>query len=199
MSELPDLPTLPTLPTLSVPDALDGMEMVQSVRTPIRMEYDFIPGENAVGYLRAMAEKKILGAVSPVDGAVFVPPRGVDPRHGVATGEYVELEPHGHVGSFCVTRVPIPNRDDLELPYVSAWIFLDGADQGFLGIVAGCETDDVRLGMQVEAVWKPDDALEQSAANILYWKPTGEPDLPLEQAGVSGWAKRRPQIAGGQP
>ena len=62
-------------------------------------------------YLHAYADKRILGNRSPVDGAVFVPPRGVDPRHGVAATEMVELAHTGLVGNFCVTHLPIPGRD----------------------------------------------------------------------------------------
>ena len=99
-----------------LPEKLAGVESVRSVRTPIRLEYDFIPGAASAGYLNAFADRKILGQRSPVDGAVFVPPRGVDPRHGAATPDYVELPDTGHVGGFCVTRLPIPGRDDLEIP-----------------------------------------------------------------------------------
>ncbi len=173
-----------------IPDELRGAEPVQSVRTPIRVTYDYIPGASSEAYLNAYADKRILGAKSPVDGAVFVPPRGVDPRHGVPTDEFVDLPDTGHIGSFCVTRLPIPGRDDLEIPYISAWIFLDGADVGFLGLVSGVDTAEAHIGMRVEAVWKPDDELGRTAENILYWKPSGEESLPFDEAGVRGYRKR---------
>ena len=141
---------------ISIPEALRDVEAVQSIRTPIPMEYTYTPGVAAQAYLKSFADKKILGGVSPVDGAVFVPHRGVDPRHGVATTEYVELAHTGHVGSYCVTRVPIPGRDDLELPYISAWIFIDGANIGFLSLVNEIDPAECRIGLRVEAVWKDD-------------------------------------------
>ena len=82
---------------LTVGVAVAG-EPVRSIRTPIRLEYDFIPSAAAQEYLRAYADKRILGNRSPVDGAVFVPPRGVDPRHGVEATEMVDLADTGHVG-----------------------------------------------------------------------------------------------------
>ena len=162
-------------------------EPVRSIRTPIRLEYDFIPSAAAQEYLHAYAEKRILGNRSPVDGAVFVPPRGVDPRHGVEATEMVDLAHTGHVGNFCVTHLPIPGRSDLPTPYVSAWIHLDGADIGFLGLVSGCDLDEVRIGMRVRAVWKPDDELGATAENVRYWEPTGEPDVPVDRAGNRAW------------
>lgn len=172
---------------VTLPASIADVELVQSVRTPIRMTYDFVPGEAAQEYLKAFADKRILGHVSPVDGAVFTPPRGVDPRHGVATSESVDLAHTGHIGSFCITRVPIPRREDLSPPYVSAWIFLDGANVGFLGLVAGIDAAEVRIGMRVEAVWVEDAELGQTAENIRYWRPTGEPDLSFGEAGVRSW------------
>ncbi len=162
-------------------------EPVRSIRTPIRLEYDFIPSASAQEYLHAYAEKRILGNRSPIDGAVFVPPRGVDPRHGVAATEMVDLAHTGHVGNFCVTHLPIPGRSDLPTPYVSAWIHLDGADIGFLGLVSGCDLDEVRIGMRVRAVWKPDDELGATAENVRCWEPTGEPDVPVDRAGNRAW------------
>ncbi len=172
---------------INVPESLVGVEPVQSVRTPIRMEYTYTPGVAAQHYLKSFGDRKIVGGVSPVDGAVFVPPRGVDPRHGVATGDYVELPHTGHIGSYCVTRVPIPGRDDLELPYISAWIFIDGANIGFLSLVAEIDPADCRIGMRVEAVWKDDDHLGRTAENVRWWRPSGEPDVPFERAGVRAW------------
>jgi uncharacterized OB-fold protein len=182
--------TSPLDQPIELPPELRDVEPVQSIRTPIRMTYDYIPSSAAVASLTAYADKRILGGVSPVDGAVFVPPRGVDPRHGVATTETVDLPDRGHIGSFCVTRLPIPGRDDLEIPYVSAWIFLDGADIGFLGLVTGIDTAEVHIGMRVKALWKPDDELGRTAENILSWIPSGEPSIPFEEAGVRGFRKR---------
>lgn len=175
---------------VSLPPGLRDVEPVESIRTPIRMTYTYTPGVAAQRYLQSFADKTILGGVSPVDGAVFVPPRGVDPRHGVATTDFVALPHTGHVGSFCVTRVPIPTRDDLTPPYISAWIFLDGADIGFLSLVSEIDPSQCRIGLRVEAVWKDDAELGRTAENIRWWRPTGEPDVPFDEAGVRRWQHR---------
>ena len=86
---------------VTIPESLAGLEPVRSVRTPIRLIYEHLPSEAAQTYLRAYSDKRILGHRSPVDGAVFVPPRGVDPRHGVVIDEMVDLADTGHVGNFC--------------------------------------------------------------------------------------------------
>lgn len=164
---------------LTVPDSIAGVERVQSVRTPIRIEYTYTPGEALSTYLRGMKDKKILAERCPKTGQVFVPPRGVSPVAGIMTEGPVELPDTGYVESFNITRVPIATRPELEPPYVSAWILLDGASVGFMGLVVNCEPEAVKLGTRVRAVWKPDDELEMAATNILGWEPTGEPDVDI--------------------
>jgi hypothetical protein len=172
-------PLAPVAPPLSLPEKLRGVEMVQSVRTPFHLEYHASSGHHLAAFLRAMKEKRILGERCPVTGQVVVPPRGVTATSGLPTTELVELADTGYVESFCITRVPIPGRDDLALPYVSAWVVLDGASVGFLGLVADIPPDDVRLGLRVRAVWRPDDDLRETADNIHHWAPTGEPDVEI--------------------
>ncbi len=163
-------------PAASAAGDPDDAEQVRSVRTPIRMTYTYTPGRALSAYLRAMRQKRILGDRCPDTGQVFVPPRGVSPMSGKATAELVELPDTGYIESFNVTRVPIKMRPDLTPPYTSAWIVLDGASVGFMGLAIDVAPEDVRIGMRVRAVWKPDDELEESATNILGWAPTGEPD-----------------------
>ena len=140
-------------------------------------------------YLVAMKDKKILAEKCPETGQVFVPPRGVSPVAGVVTVDKVELPDTGYVESFNITRVPIPTRPDLEPPYCSAWILVDGASTSLMGLVINIDPDEVRLGMRVRAVWKPDDELEMAATNILGWEPSGEPDAEIpdiERIGQKG-------------
>ena len=176
----------------TTPD-LDAVEPVQSVRTPIRLTYSYTPGRALSQYLYAMKDKRIIGDRCGDTGQVFVPPRGVSPVAGKATTEIVDLADVGYVESFNITRVPIATRPDLQPPYCSAWIVLDGASVGFMGLVINCEPEFVRLGMRVKAVWKPDDELEVSATNILGWEPTGEPDEVIADIECIGRAGPQPK------
>ncbi|MFO7591028.1 MAG: OB-fold domain-containing protein [Acidimicrobiia bacterium] len=175
-----------TAPPVVLPPRLVGVEPVERVDTPLRMDYLASSGRHMGAYLRAMKQKRILGERCPTTGQVFVPPRGATPTSGLPTTELVELADRGYVESFCVTRVPIPGRDDLELPYISAWIVLDGANVGFIGLVTGIAPEEVRLGLRVEAVWRPDAELTESANNISSWIPTGEPDQTIESYEIVG-------------
>lgn len=185
----PSVPPSCVVEVTGVPESVASTEPVQSVRTPIRMEYTYTPGRALSDYLVAMKDKKIIAERCPETGQVFVPPRGVSPVAGVVTAGKVELPATGYVESFNITRVPIATRPDLEPPYCSAWILLDGASISFMGLVINCEPESVKLGTRVRAVWKPDDELEMAATNILGWEPTGEPDVEIpdiERIGQKG-------------
>ena len=65
-------------------------------------------------------------------------------------------------------------------PYVSAYILLDGADIAVLHLILDCPADEVRMGMRVKAVWKPEDEWGTTIENISHFAPTGEPDADFE-------------------
>ena len=95
------------------------------------------------------------------------------------TVEDVELPGHGVVTTFCIVNVPFMGQR-ITPPYVAAYILLDGADIAFLHLVLGCEAADVRMGMRVEAVWRPREEWGPTLQNIDHFRPTGEPDAPYE-------------------
>jgi uncharacterized OB-fold protein len=164
---------------ISLPESLRDVELVRSVRTPARLEFIYTPGEAATKFLRAVGQKRLIGARAP-GGKVYVPPRGADPQLGKPTTEEVELAHVGTVTSFCVVNVAFYGSQ-MELPYTSALIKLDGADQPIMHLLQEVATDDVRIGMRVEAVWVPDDEIGETLESIKHFRPTGEPDVEVIQ------------------
>lgn len=152
---------------------------VQSIRTPIRLEYEYTAGRASNRFLHGIAQGKLLGQRCPACAKVYVPPRGSCPRCGVPTEEEVEVADKGTVTTFCVVRIP-SNTLSIEPPYVCAHILLDGADIPFFALIHECPLDDVRMGMRVQAQWVPKDQLGFSFENIRYFKPIDEPDVPFE-------------------
>ena len=92
----------------------------------------------------------------------------------------VELPDRGIVTTFCIVNIPVIGRN-LELPYVAASVALDGADISIFALIQECKPEDVRMGMRVEAVWKPDGERQGDHEDIQYFRPTGEPDAPIER------------------
>jgi uncharacterized protein len=147
--------------------------------TPVQLDYTYAASAEESRFLRGMAEGKIRGQRCPECEKVYVPPRGACPVDGVPTRDEVELPDRGIVTTFCIVNVPFLGQR-IAPPYVSAYVLLDGADIPFLHLVLGCDASEVRMGMRVEAVWKPREEWTTSMENIDHFRPTGEPDAAYE-------------------
>lgn len=164
---------------ITLPDRLTGVEPVRSIRTPARLDYTYTAGRASSRFLRAVADKRLMGQRCPVCQKVYVPPRGSCPTDGVPTDEEVELGHTGTITSFCVVNVPFMSNL-MEIPYVSALILLDGADLPIMHLIQEVPYDQVHMGMRVEAVWVPDDEVGPTLESIQYFRPNGEPDAPFD-------------------
>ena len=145
-------------------------EPVKSIQTPIALEYGYTPGLASSRFLRGVAEGKLIGQRCPVCHKVYIPPRGSCPTDGVPTEEEVELPDRGVVTTFCIVNVPFAGHA-IEMPYVAASILLDGADIAFQHLVREIPAAEVRIGMRVQAVWKPREEWGPSLENIRHFRP----------------------------
>lgn len=162
------------------PTALESAaEPVSTIVTPVGLDYLYAASPEESAFFGALAEGKIVGQRCPTCEKVYVPPRGACPTDGVPTTEKVELAQEGTVTTFCVVNVPFAGQQ-IEIPYVSAYILLDGADIALQHLIQGIPAEDVRMGLRVKAVWKPREEWTTSVANIAYFEPTGEPDADYE-------------------
>jgi uncharacterized OB-fold protein len=154
-------------------------EPVKSIVTPVRLEYDYTPGRAATRFLKAIAQKRLVGQRCPETRRVYLPPRGSSPTHGVPTEEEVEVADKGTVVSYSIVRVPSDNIE-VELPYVAANVLLDGADIAFQALLREVDPTSMRMGMRVQAVWVEDSELGTTFQNIKWFVPIDEPDTPFE-------------------
>ncbi|HMK98876.1 MAG TPA: OB-fold domain-containing protein, partial [Acidimicrobiales bacterium] len=91
----------------------------------------------------------------------------------------VELGNTGTVTTYCVVNVPFQGQS-VEIPYICAQVLLDGANLAFMGLIQEVPSDQVRMGMRVEAVWVAPEELGPSMASVRYFRPTGEPDAEYD-------------------
>lgn len=160
---------------LSLPARFEGVEMIQRVRIPARLAYEFTAGVATSRFLRQVVRKRLVGERCPVCTKVYVPPRGACPTCGVATAEQVELGHTGTITSYCIVNVAFYGQA-MDLPYVSALVLLDGSDLPIMHLIGEVPYDEVHMGMRVEAVWEDGDEMEPTLEAIRYFRPTGEPD-----------------------
>ncbi len=152
---------------------------VTGIITPVNLDYLYAASPEESAFYRGLAEGRILGQRCPVCHKVYVPPRSACPVDGVATTDEVELAHKGTVTTFCIVNVPFLGQR-ITPPYVSAYVLLDGADIAFLHLILDVPADEVRMGMRVEAVWKPREEWGTTIENISHFRPTGEPDADYE-------------------
>lgn len=159
--------------------AVVGGEPVTQIVTPIDLHYTHTASFEESYYLRGLMEGKVIGGRSDAHGKVYVPPRGANPTDGVPTTEQVEVSDKGTITTFCIVNVPFLGQQ-IKPPYVAAYIVLDGADIPFLHLILDVDTTEVRMGMRVEAVWRPRDEWVYSLRNISHFRPSGEPDADYD-------------------
>ena len=156
----------------------DTPKSVTSVKTPISVDYDFSVGAGSSTFLRAIKEGLIVGARCPDTGKVYVPPRLSSVETASPMTELVEVSDRGVVYTYCIVNIQFYDQV-LEIPYAYAYIVLDGADSAIMHLVQEIPVEEMRPGMRVQAVWKDRSEWSESMENIRYFKPTGEPDLPI--------------------
>ena len=161
------------------PSSTSGGSAVAGVVTPVSLDYTYAASPEESAFFSALAEGRLIGQRCPVCAKVYVPPRGACPVDGVPTTDEVELPPTGTVTTFCVVNVPFLGQR-ITPPYVSAYVLLDGADIAIQHLVQEIAADEVRMGMRVEAVWRPREEWGTTIENIAHFRPTGEPDAAFE-------------------
>ncbi|MBI4514982.1 MAG: OB-fold domain-containing protein [Deltaproteobacteria bacterium] len=146
-------------------------------------------------YAKGLLDGKFIGQRSPASGKVYIPSKGYDPiwRVMMTAADDVELPHTGTVVSYTVAS-PLDYVGQAETgSFISATIFLDGADQPLAQQrIRDIPAEQFRVGMRLRAIFKP--AAERNVKDvdnnwmfpstgdvIARWEPTGEPDLPFEK------------------
>lgn len=162
-----------------VSDEPDDREPITMLVIPSSLEIQHTASLPESTFLRGLEQGKLLGARTGETGKVYFPPKEADPATGLELDTYVELPDKGTVTTFAIINIPFPGQR-IKPPYVAAYVLLDGADIPFLHLVTEIDPADVRMGMRVQAVWKPQEEWGLGIDNIDYFRPTGEPDAEYD-------------------
>ncbi|MEV4182933.1 OB-fold domain-containing protein [Streptosporangium canum] len=150
---------------------------VTKIVSPVRTEYVLKPGLALARFLEGVAAGVFVGCRCGSCHKVYVPYRLSCPECGIAITEEVEVPDTGTITTFAINNLPDPRAP--EVPFVSAYVLLDGSDVPMITLVGGVAAHEVRQGMRVRAVWVPEEERTASMANIKWFAPTGEPDAEL--------------------
>jgi len=162
-----------------VSETTDDRDPIRVQVTPSSIEIQHTASLPESAFLRGLEEGKLLGARTGKDGKVYFPPKEADPATGLELDNFLELPDKGTVTTFAIINIPFAGQR-IKPPYVAAYVLLDGADIAFLHLIQEIDATEVRMGMRVEAVWKPREEWGLGIDNIEYFKPTGEPDADYD-------------------
>ncbi len=139
------------------------------------MQYSWALGRANVKFLEGLKEGKIYGINCHTCKTVIVPPTMFCPYCYGSTEGWVELPDTGKIETFSISYLdPAANR--IEEPILIGVIDLDGAPEhyGFMHYFDEMDKDEIHIGMNVKAVWKPKEERTGSITDIKYFKPLKE-------------------------
>ena len=148
---------------------------VLSIRDELQGRYAWDTEIGIGAYLAGLKAGLILGSRCEGCRRTVVPPRTVCEWCFRPMSSYVPLRDTGTVNTFslCYVTWDVRRIDPPELPAV---IEIDGASRlhGIMHKLGEIEPEAVKIGMKVQAVWKPADEREGAITDIRYFKPIEE-------------------------
>lgn len=158
---------------------MEGDQELLEIVIPLDLKYKWSAGPHLGTFLLGLKAGKILANRCPSCGRLQLPPTPVCGRCHIAMGqEWVELGHRGTVVSYSFVAEPMYDAgigDMRQVPYTIAAVVLDGGpDVAFFHRLEESDPQRVRVGMRVEAVFKPPEEREASMEDILHFR-TVEP------------------------
>ncbi len=136
------------------------------------LRYAWSSGVATSRFLAGLAKKEVWGRECDGCGRTLVPPRMYCERCFRPTDRWVRLKDSGRVVTYSVAYVN-SDASRREEPIVVAVVEIAGASpmMGILHLLGEVRPEKVKVGMEVEAVWKPDGERAGAITDILYFRP----------------------------
>ena len=127
----------------------------------------------AIGrYLAELKEGRLIGVHCRQCRRTVIPPRNFCEWCFRPMDDWVYLPDTGTVNTFSLCYVTW-DMQYLQVPEISAVIDIDGTSPlvGIMHMLGEVDPNDVKIGMKVQAVWKPTGEREGSILDIKYFRP----------------------------
>ncbi|MBN1889816.1 MAG: Zn-ribbon domain-containing OB-fold protein [Thermoflexales bacterium] len=150
---------------------LDSRRVLTERWTP-NARYSWDAGVAIGRYLEELRAGRLVGRRCDKCRRVLIPPRMVCEACFRPTGDWVVLQDSGTVKTFSVCYVTWDMKR-LQKPNIPAVIDIDGASRGcgIMHLLGEVEPEGVKIGLRVQAVWKPAAERQGAITDILYFKP----------------------------
>lgn len=138
----------------------------------IPMSYIYTVGRAGEKFFHELMQGKIFGTKCDACDIIYVPPRIYCERcFARLEDRYVDVGTRGTVHTFTQSYENYGGERKDE-PSIVAVIRIDGTQGGLLHWLGEVDFKEVRIGMSVEAVFKPVGDRQGSILDILYFRPT---------------------------
>jgi uncharacterized OB-fold protein len=147
-------------------------EALGAVDFAVDARYAWDTGVAVSRFLAGLREGRVLARECRGCDRVLVPPRMFCEQCFRPTDRWVEVEDTGRVNTFSICWVSW-DMQPLSVPELPAVLEIDGASPGigFMHKLGEVDPDAVHVGLEVEAVWKPEAKREGSILDIEYFRP----------------------------
>jgi uncharacterized OB-fold protein len=138
----------------------------------LEAHYAWDKGVGMGAYLEGMKNGQIVGMHCPHCDRTVVPARSFCEKCLKSNVDFVPLAHTGTINTFSIAHVSWDVKI-LEVPELPAVIDIDGTNPkvGIMHMLGEVDPEDVKVGMRVEAVWKPAEERTGSILDIAYFRP----------------------------
>jgi len=154
--------------------ALDKISDPKEVKHwPGHMETDYVYTHGVAGekfFSEFKKNGRITGTKCNRCDIVYVPPRMYCERCFEKLEEWIDVGKKGTVHTYTIAYIDMDGCK-LKEPTIYAFVKIDGADGGLVHRLCEVNPEEVKIGMRVEAVFKPKQQREGSINDISYFKP----------------------------
>ena len=137
------------------------------------LKYSWASGVAISRYLIELKKGKIIARKCNECERILVPPRMFCEDCFRDTDEWIYVKDTGTVNTYSIAHVGT-DASRLKEPLYVAVINIDRASQGmgFLHLIGEIQSEkQIKIGMKVEAVWKPESERTGSILDIKYFRP----------------------------
>jgi len=126
-------------------------------------------------YLSELKKGRIIATKCRKCKRIMLPPRLFCELCYVPSNHWVYVQDTGVINTYsiCYVHWDASRIGENEKPYLPAVIEIDGASQGMgiMHLLSEVDPDNLKIGMRVQAVWKPENERIGSITDIKYFKP----------------------------
>jgi len=153
---------------------LEAFEKAEVLLTRYKadLKYSWASGVAVGRFLSELKNGRLIARKCNSCNRILIPPRMFCEDCFRDTDEWVFVKDTGVVNTYSIAHVGT-DAHRLSTPLFVSVINIDGASElmGFLHLLGEVQEKEIRIGMKVQAVWKPPEERVGSILDIKYFKP----------------------------